>query len=67
MIAMLISDPLKYVSNARDAVVSRQYFSDHGTRVNPIEFKPSHLEGLIEDINNATRFHMVIHPVELVL
>ena len=67
MIAMFIGDPLKYVSNARDAVVSRQYFSDHATRVNPIEFKPTLWDGSIEDIGSTARLTMFIYPIELVL
>jgi hypothetical protein len=50
---MFFGDVLKYVSNARDAVVSSKYFSDHVARVNPIEFKPTLLDGSIEDIGNT--------------
>jgi hypothetical protein len=56
MLTMFFGDPLKYVSHARDAVVYAQFLSHHVARVNPIQFKHSMLEGLIEDISNTPRF-----------
>jgi hypothetical protein len=50
---MFFGDPFKYVSNTRDAVITGKYFSDHVARVNPIQFKPTQLEGSIEDISNT--------------
>ena len=64
---MFISDPLKYVGHARDAVVGSKYFSDHGSMIYVIEFKPSLCDGSIEDIGNTARLAMFIYPVELVL
>ena len=56
---MFFGNVLKYVRNARDAVVSSQYFSDQATRVNAIEFKPTLWDGSIEDIGNAPRLVML--------
>ena len=64
---MFIGNVLKYVSHARDAVVTGKYFGDHATRVNPIEFKPTLWDGSIENVGNATRLAMFIYPIELVL
>jgi hypothetical protein len=44
---------LKYVSYTRDAVVTGKYFSDHGSMVYAIEFKPALCDGSIEDISNT--------------
>jgi hypothetical protein len=67
MIAMFFGNVLKYVNNTRDAVVYAQFLSHHVARVNPIEFKPTLLDGSIEDIGNTARLAMFIYPVELVL
>ena len=64
---MLFSYVLKYVKNARDAVLTGKYFGHHVARVNPIEFKPTLWDGSIEDIGNTARLAMFIYPVELVL
>jgi hypothetical protein len=56
---MFFGDPFKYIKNARDAVVTGKYFSHHVARVNPIEFKPTLLDGSIEDIGNTARLVML--------
>ena len=51
---MFFGDVLKYVSNALDAVITGKYFGHHVARVNPIQFKPTLLDGSIEDISNTS-------------